>query len=384
MEKWSTRPRARIFLAVAALSFPAVLPRVLHAQQKVPLAPGDAKGDAKGGDSVIGVFGAPDRKTLQALDRAKTAINENRFGDALEGLGEILGSNEDSFYQPDPKVSIFKSLKAEAQQLLGKMPPAGRQLYEARSGGEARVKLDRAVATGDAALMSEISTRLFHTQAGYEATYLLALHQMDHGAPLAGAMTLKRLREAGPAAEAFEPGLSLTRAACYYQAGMPGECRQVLVDLKRRLGPAPLKLAALPLAGHEVPWFDEENDAPAWLAKWTGVEPHGRGGGNPGGRDWAMLGGDAARNASTVGAAPFLKRRWRVGVTDEPDLEKSLLEQQASYREHHMRCSRRATPVGCRRRDPDADGVQRDGGRSANGQAALADGGGKSARGTDE
>ena len=91
--------------------------------------------------------------------------------------------------------------------------------------------------------LSEISAQLFHTQAGYEATYLLALYQMDHGAPLAGALTLKRLREAGAAAEAFEPGLSLTQAACYYQAGMPGDCQQVLVDLKRRVGKAALQLA---------------------------------------------------------------------------------------------------------------------------------------------
>ena len=87
--------------------------------------------------------------------------------------------------------------------------------------------------------LSEVSAQLFHTQAGYEATYLLALYHMDHGAPLAGALTLKRLREAGAAAEAFEPGLSLTQAACYYQAGMPGDCQQVLVDLKRRLGRNP-------------------------------------------------------------------------------------------------------------------------------------------------
>ena len=116
------------------------------------------------------------------------------------------------------------------------MPREGRDLYEVRSGAEARDKLNRAVAAGDAAGLSEISAQLFHTQAGYEATYLLALYHMDHGAPLAGALTLKRLREAGPAAEAFEPGLSLTQAACYYQAGMPGDCQQVLVDLKRRLG----------------------------------------------------------------------------------------------------------------------------------------------------
>ena len=163
-------------------------------------------------------------------------MKEHRYGEALEGLSQILRSNEDYFFQPDRKVPIYKSLKAEAQQLLGQMPREGRDLYEVRSGAEARDKLNRAVAAGDAAGLSEISAQLFHTQAGYEATYLLALYHMDHGAPLAGALTLKRLRDAGAAAEAFEPGLSLTQAACYYQAGMSADCQQVLVDLKRRSG----------------------------------------------------------------------------------------------------------------------------------------------------
>ena len=33
-------------------------------------------------------------------------------------------------------------------------------------------------------------------------------------------LTLKRLCEAGSVAEAYEPGLSLSQAAAYYQAGM--------------------------------------------------------------------------------------------------------------------------------------------------------------------
>ncbi len=46
-------------------------------------------------------------------------LKEHRYGEALEGLSQILRSSEDYFYQPDRKVPIYKSLKAEAQQLLG-------------------------------------------------------------------------------------------------------------------------------------------------------------------------------------------------------------------------------------------------------------------------
>ena len=218
------RALPKILLAVAAISISAVWPGTcLQAQGSVRAVRGRRPaGDAADDDAGPGNFAAPDRNILQALNRAQKVLKEHRYGEALEGLSQILRSNEDYFFQPDRKVPIYKSLKAEAQQLLGQMPREGRDLYEVRSGAEARDKLNRAVAAGDAAGLAEISAQLFHTQAGYEATYLLALHHMDHGAPLAGALTLKRLREAGAAAEAFEPGLSLTQAACYYQAGMPG------------------------------------------------------------------------------------------------------------------------------------------------------------------
>ena len=157
---------------------------------------------------------------MQALNRAQKVLKEHRYGEALEGLSQILRSNEDYFFQPDRKVPIYKSLKAEAQQLLGQMPREGLDLYEVRSGAEARDKLNRAVAAGDDDGLSEISAQLFHTQAGYEATYLLALYHMDHGAPLAGALTLKRLREAGrrprPSSRACRSPrpLAITRPAC--------------------------------------------------------------------------------------------------------------------------------------------------------------------------
>ena len=245
-----------------------------------------------------GNFAVPNHNILQALKKAQKALQEERYGEALEGLTQVLCNGEDYFYQPDRKVPIYKSLKAEARQLLGEMPREARDLLEVRSGAEARVKLERAAAAGDAAGLAEISAQWFHTRAGYEATYLLALNQMDHGMPLAGALTLERLHDAGPVAETFEPGLSLTQAACYYQAGMTEDCRQVLIDLKRRWGKPSLQLA-----GREVAWFEQQSDAPAWLAKLAGLQA------NAAAREsghWAMFRGDAAQTprppaASVVG-----------------------------------------------------------------------------------
>ncbi len=321
MEKWAV-PK---ILLVAAISISALWcgPSVLQAQ-RVRRHPAAANATVDE-DAGPGNFAPPNRNILQALVRAQKVLKEHRYGEALEGLSQILRSGEDYFYQPDRKLPIYKSLKAEAQQLLGQMPREGRDLYEVRCGAEARDKLNRAVAKGEAAGLSEVSAQWFHTQAGYEATFLLALYHLDHGAPLAGALTLKRLREAEAAAEGFEPGLSLTQAACYYQAGMPADCKQVLVDLKHRWGKP-----ALQLAGRDVSWFEQDNDAPAWLARLTGLQHCAV---TAETERWAMFRGDASRNAATVGGAPLLNLRWRVPVTDDPAMEKALFQQQNVYRE---------------------------------------------------
>jgi outer membrane protein assembly factor BamB len=318
MEKWE-KVFPKILLACAVIAF---FPAGAAVGQVV--AQGNATPAAED-DNGPGNFAAPDRNVLQSLNHAQKVLKEGHYGEALEGLSQILRSNEDYFFQPDRKAPIYKSLKAEARQLLGQMPREGRDLYEVRSGGEARDKLNRAVAAGDDKALSEISAQLFHTQAGYEATWLLALYHMDHGAPLAGALTLKRLREAGAAAEPFEPGLSLTQAACYYQAGMLGDCRQILVELKRRTSKP-----ALQIGGRDVPWFEKDNDAPAWLARLTGLQRMAAASEND---RWAMFRGDPARNASTTGSPPLLNLRWRVEVSDDPSLQKSLAELETQNRE---------------------------------------------------
>ncbi len=209
------------------------------------------------------------------------------------------------------------------------MPREGRELYEVRSGSEARDRLKKAIAAGDANALSEISGQFFHTQAGYEAAYLRALNYMDHGAPLAAALTLKRLRESCPSADEFEPGLSLTQAACYYQAGMTPQCQQVLADLKRRVGKA-----TLPIDGHDVAWFEQESEAPEWLAKLAKLQ---RMTAAVEADQWTMFRGDPSRSASTVGSAPLLNLRWRVELADGEDVTaEALREQDLSYRQRGL------------------------------------------------
>lgn len=303
--------------------------RLLCAQfWRLPRATVAPRTDADNEQPAESSFPAPDRSTLQQLSRARESLKQNRYGEALEGLTEILRGSEDFFFQPDKKQPIYRSLKAEARQLIGQMPREGRELYEVRAGADAREMLKRAVDTGDPSRLAEVSGQYFHTRAGYEATFLLGLYHLDHGSPLAGALMLKRLRDAPQAGDRFEPVLTLATASCWLQAGMPDDARRALVDLKQRQPKSVLRIG-----GREVPWFDRETEAVAWLTRLAGPQ---RAGGVVEADRWAMVRGDAARNASTVGSTPLLNMRWRIPVTDDPVVEDVLRQLQQSYREQGL------------------------------------------------
>ena len=276
-------------------------------------------------DAVEKVFVSADRDTLKKLSESRRLLAEGRFGEAVRNLDTILEGSEDFFFEPDKNSGKSRGLKAEAQRLIGKMPREGRELYELQYGARARQMLSKALETGDAAQMSEVSRRFFHTRSGYEATFLLGLHHFDRGRPLAGALTLQRLFDSGQSMEEFEPSLSLTIAACWLQAGMTDKARETLVALKKR-HPS----LRVTIAGRETPIFTNNAEAVDWLVKLIGSQPTMAA---VEADRWMMFRGDACRNASIAGGAPLLNMRWRVVSTDDPQTEKSLEQCQKVYSE---------------------------------------------------
>jgi outer membrane protein assembly factor BamB/tetratricopeptide (TPR) repeat protein len=272
------------------------------------------------------VFVPADRHTLQRLADSRQLLAEERFGEAVRYLGDILDAPEDFFFQPEKNSAVHRSLITEARRLVGQMPRAGREMYELDYGARARRMLDEALAAGNVAALAEVSRRFFHTRSGYQATFLLGLYYFDHGRPSFGAATLQRLREAGPYAEEMEPGLSLMMAACWIQAGAPEKAREVLVALRARQ-PA-LRVV---IAGREVPLFSNDADAVDWLVRATGLQA-GAGGAESDG--WLMFRGDPARIAAGNGGVPLLNLRWRVAISDDPLLEAALEQYEKQWHEH--------------------------------------------------
>lgn len=309
---------------------PALLiPRAIRAQNIV--VPGmlqpaqDAATEAAPGQNI---FAPADRTSLLWLSDARQLLEQQRYAEAVRLLGAILEAPEDYFFQNDRSSSVHRSLKAEAQALLGGMPRQGRDLYELQYGARARKMLAEAARAGDTARLAEVSRRFFHTLAGYEATLLLGLHYLDHGSPLAGALTLRRLQVSSPEAARFEPTLSLAVATCWMRAGMPDNAQEVLLDLKKRLPKANVEVA-----GKQLPLFDKGSDSLEWLIALVGQQPEGGIGRT---EQWAMFRGNAARNASTFGSGPLLSMRWQVPTYDNPYVQAMLDQIRENHRQRDM------------------------------------------------
>ncbi|MHB8897570.1 MAG: outer membrane protein assembly factor BamB family protein [Thermoguttaceae bacterium] len=261
------------------------------------------------------------------LDRTRQLLADSRYAEAAQCLDRILGGSEDFFFRADTETSVHRSVKSEARRLLGSFPAAGRQSYELQFGALARSSLGRAVEAGDMTSVAEVARRFFHTEAGYEANFLLGLHHLDHGRPLVAALTLRRLRDESTNPARFEPALSLAMARGWLDAGMPEDARESLETLRRRYSEG-----AVTIEGRQVPLFKAGDDSVKWLLTATGpgsseisMQPG----------DWTMHGGSPQRTGFCEGGRPLLNPRWYVRGTDHPAVEAMIdqLERQQQDRE---------------------------------------------------
>jgi outer membrane protein assembly factor BamB len=277
------------------------------------------------GEGQESVVFAKDRESEQLLKKAQRFLEEKRYSEAVRSLGTLIGAPEDFFYQADSEAALHRSLKAEAQSMLARMPREAREVYELQYGAEAEQLLKDALERRDWQALADVSRRFFHTQAGRTATYLLGAYHFDHDRPLAAALCFRRLADSGDTS-ALEPGLSLQAAAAWARAGMEDAARETLLRAKQKYAGA--KVA---IGGEEIEWFDADDQALAWLNRQIGGD----------GRiastakdQWTMYRGDPARNAKTHGGSPLLDHEgntWWIPVAEEPGVEKLVRQLRHTY-----------------------------------------------------
>ncbi len=282
----------------------------------------------QGNDVGEGVFLPIDRESTRHWEKARQLFEEGHYSDASVLLDEILRRDEDFFFKPDDDKPTLSSLKAEAQKLIGEMPPDGLQAYQLQFGASAQQKLNAAIASGDAKELEEITRRFFHTQAGYDAELLLGRHWLDHGEPLSAALCFQRLADTPQAAAQFEPELSVLLATCWLRAGRTDRAEKVLLSLKKKQPNATVRVA-----DKKVNLFSDDRQAVNWLTAQLGATGLTK---TENSDDWELYRGNAARNATSVGGIPLLNPRWRVSTTTHPILEKALADLRQQYIEQQV------------------------------------------------
>jgi len=282
-------------------------------------------GDVEAGE---GYAFREDRETLTILRKAGELVEQKRFAEAVEALGRLLESGEDHFIKPGPGEKIYRSAKTKARQALADLPPEGRDSYELQFGASARQSLDEAVARGDIEGVAEVARRFYHTKAGYEATFLLGLHHLDHGRSLAAAHVWRPLIDLNDARRSdFEPLLGVLFARALWESGREDEAKQQVIAVRQRHGGVGLRLA-----GEALPWFEQDDQALDWLRKLSSTA---RAATTP--SDWTQFRGDPARNVASDGGTPLLAYRWRVPTAnDDPAVERAVEQMHRTYRDENL------------------------------------------------
>ncbi|MBL8830387.1 MAG: hypothetical protein JNM18_25650, partial [Planctomycetaceae bacterium] len=299
------------------------------------------------------VFVSADRKVILALRNSQELLAEKRYSEAVRLLGSVLESSEDFFVSPERKAAaekeepktpnpaqairqrfpgqmmqqltsqmVNRSLKSEAQRLIGELPAEGREAYELQFGADAQRLLDAAARSGSISGLAEVSRRFFHTKAGLEATELLGTCLLERGQPQAAAFCFQRLT-ASSARKEFEPGLSLKLAVAQARSGGRDRALETLQSISAIAG-----VTSVSLGGKDVPLTDR-GELVAWLEQHGGQNAVAEAR-----RDdpWLMYRGNAARNAESSGSTPLLNRRWAVPTLYDPEPLKLDLERLVEQR----------------------------------------------------
>ena len=354
-------PRRAILAALFAVTLGGFLlyrgsSRELRAQQapNLPGQPANAGPEtdaAEDGD----VFLPSDRTLLRGIATARERISQGEYTQAIRFLNDVLGQEEDSFEasgaQTDPKPATrpnrpqYTGLKETARHMIRNLPPAGRAAYELAYRAHAQRLLQGAIQSGSIDQLARIARQYFYTPAGYEATYLYAQNETDHGRHLAAALAYRQLLDTPEAARRFQPQLSILSALSWLAAGNRSRAEESLIQLKRLEARKPQRAQTIRIAGQRYPLFGPEGlfDDATIASKSAADEFSGSG--TPGNgavdplvrlckivgaptvtrrpleRQWLTLHGNEARNGQTEGGLPHLCVRWKVRLLGHPKLE---------------------------------------------------------------
>ncbi len=250
-----------------------------------------------------------DRQAERKIVYAKKLVKDEEWAEAVRLLQATLDSKEDVFLKDER--GRWVSVRAEANRILATMPREGRQFYEVQYGGQAQADLKKGREANDPQVYADVALRYLYTEAGAQATALLATYHLDQGRYVVAALCYERLLEREGFLDKMTPVELFKAALAFERAGDEKNRDRVWAVLARKLGNEPMKLGQQKL---------ELARLRTLMARDLDAATHGR-------FDWPMFLGAPDRTAQRQGDAPFLVHRYHINTARQKQTE--FLIQQA-------------------------------------------------------
>jgi len=293
-----------------------------------------------------GRFVSLPRNLQKRMREAKEAIEDSRYNEAVISLGDLLARvteegdegellSQDFFLDAGESqvlgTPLNQSYKNKIRDMIGGLPLAAMETYELRYGPSASKLLQESANTRDWGGVREVRRRYFHTQAGYDASWLLAQHEMLQGHPIAASALLDDIVTNPRAVNRLGKGvLVLHAAACKLAkrdlpAALLGAAGEATID-----GVEQAPLMSIPfLAGSEkvtiggVEQSGPKGELKDWLEQFYGSTeklPKGQL------EEYRVFNAGENRNGASSGQMPLSNVRWQLDTTVSPKQQRAVNE----------------------------------------------------------
>jgi len=276
-----------------------------------------------------GRFVEPPRALEQQVREAESALQESQYSDAVVRLGDLLSLETSDFAEDDLLGQDFfidskkartrgtplnESFKNRVRDMIGNLPAAALETYELRYGPAARKMLEEAAVSRDWQKVREVRRKYFHTDAGYDASWLLAQHEMFTGHPIAASALLDDVVSVPRAVNRLGNGVIVLHAAACGLANRKLPSGLLVPGGVLDQG-AEVEIAGVPRAG------PKDGELTDWLSQYFGVIDEFKAAQI---KDYSVFNANASRNGASSGQLPLSNLRWELDATVSPRQEREV------------------------------------------------------------